>query len=154
MGCGCSSAEAIDASFRVLVPVRCSQTGKRRYEIYSSVVLYAACKSLDFRRRLDDSETVTKPLYYRTCHEDAAFEGIIHLVPDLPCDSCKEIVRRHDRPFAAVHEHEASGSICVLHRSRLCTHLSEKGSLLVSGDTCDRDFMGKESRFRVSVHLA
>ena len=87
-----ASGQAADGTLCVLVPIRSTETCQCRYEIYSSVVRDRHGQAFDLRRRLYDAETVSKPLDYRTSHEDAALKCIIDRIADFPGDGGEQIV--------------------------------------------------------------
>ena len=139
-----SAGYSHNSSLGIRIPVRSAESCQGRHEIDSSIVRNTGSQRVDLRGSLDDSKTIPEPLDDGAGHEDGPFESIVDSVPDLPGNSGKKIVAGHDRSRAAVHQQEAACPVGVLHRTRLCAHLSEKGRLLVTCDAGNRNLAAQE----------
>ena len=71
-------------------------------------------------------------------YENGAFESIGHPAADTAGDRGNESLAAHDRVLPGVDEEEAACAVGVLYLSGLEASPSEKGRLLVAGDTADR----------------
>ena len=105
-------------------------------------------------RTHDQAQAVPEPLHDRPGHEDAALEGIVHAVADLPGHGGDQPVLGEDGFVAAVHQQEAAGAVGILDRALLDAHLAEQGGLLVADHARDRDAVAADDRLAVLLAAA
>ena len=108
-----AAGNAHDRSTGVRIPIGCSQSDERGNEIDTAGIRHRRGKCFALRRAAYELQLVPQPLDRGACDEDASLEGIVDAPVQTPSDRGKQIFRC-DRLPPRVHQHEASGPVCVL----------------------------------------
>src|SRR5690606_36666364 len=80
-------------------------------------------------------QSVPKPLNGGPTNKDAAFQGISHLIADLPCDGSQQLVGGFNGFIPRVHYQKAPCAIGGFGHARLIAELTKKGRLLIARNT-------------------
>ena len=149
-----ATGNANDSTSCILIPMRSTKTGKRRYHITTIGILYFGCHIFRIRRRIHQSHFITKPLYCRTGYKDGTFQCIIYFSIQAPCNSGYQTVLGEDRFFTCVHQQETSGSICIFCFTGCKTGLPKQSCLLVTGCPANGDRCSEEGGICFSIYTA
>ncbi len=146
--------QADNHAARVLVPVRGAQTGERGDHIASVGVLHFVRHVFGIGRAVNQAQLVAQPLKRSARYKDGAFQRIVDLAPQAPCDGRDQAVLGEDRLLPGVHQHEATGAVGVLRLARRKAGLPEQSRLLVPGRARNRNRSAEDGGVRLSVHAA
>ena len=149
-----AAREPHDGAPGVCVPMGRAEPHERRYHIAAAGVRHTARAFFRFRRAPDELELIPQPLDRRACHEDRAFERIIHAAFHAPGDGRHKAVAGGDGRAACVHQQEAARAVGVLYFARSEAGLPEERRLLIARRPCDGDGRAEERRIRLAVNAA
>src|ERR1700761_709544 len=136
----------------IAAPVRRTQADEGRHEIHAIVVACALGILLRVAGLAQHAQAIAQPLDYRAGDEDAAFERVLDLAIDAPCNRREQTVLGTNRLVAGVHQHEATRAIGVLGQARLETRLPEQRCLLIAGDA-GNGYLTTEEMLRLDVAI-
>ena len=137
----------------ILIPIWSSKSGKSRYNIASIGILNFLSHIFWIFCRVDKSHLISEPLYRSTCNKDWTFKSIIYLSVYSPGNSCYKTIFWKYRCMACIHKKEATCSIGILCITCWKTGLTEKSSLLVTGNTCNRNLSTKKMSICHSINV-
>jgi len=72
--------------------MRCAEAGQGGNEYDAGRIGTDEASFFDVRGFLEKAETVSQPLHHRSGDESAPFQGVRHLVADLPGDGAEQSV--------------------------------------------------------------
>ena len=109
-----SPGQSNDGAPGVLVPVGSAQPGKGRHHIAAVGVPDLAGHVFRVPGFLQQLQFVPQPLDGSPRHKDGAFQRIVHLAVDAPCNGGDQPVPGEHRGLSGVHQHKAAGAKGVL----------------------------------------
>ena len=154
MGPAESTGQAHDGAPGVLVPVGRAQARKGWDHIAPGGVLHAAGVFQALSRVGQHAQLVPEPLDGGAGHEDAALQGVFHMVLVAHGDGGHQAVVALHRLPAGVHQHKAAGAVGVLHLPGQEAALAEQGTLLVPRRAGDGDLSAVKLKVCCAVDTA
>ena len=133
--------------------MRRTESGKRRHQIHAIAVRNTLSERFNFCGMANNAEAITKPLHDSTTNKDTAFQCIMNLISDLPCDGSNEIVTRFDGLCTCIHYQKTTCPIGILDHSRFDTHLTKQGRMLITSNARQGNFRSEQSRFSFAVNF-
>src|SRR5690606_579552 len=94
---GGSSGDAEKCAPRILVPIRGTESGEGWYKINPIIVLQAFCHRFTFFGMAEKLQPVPQPLNGSPTDKYAAFQGVGHLITDLPGNGGQQLVGGFNR---------------------------------------------------------
>ena len=149
-----AAGQAHDGAACVGIPVGSAQAGEGGNDIAAVGVFHAGCEIFGIRRLIDDLELIAQPLDGSTGYEDRAFQSVLNLAVETPCDGGQQSVVGIHGLLTDVHQHEAACAVGVFGVAGCVAGLSEQSRLLVARDTRDLDRTAEELGIRLAVDAA
>ena len=127
-----ATSDSHNGSPCILIPVRSTQSGKRRDYIASVGIRHFFGHIFGILCRINHPHLIPQPLDRGTCYKDRSFQCIIHFAVQPPCNGCDQPILRKYWFFTGIHQHKASGTVRILCLTGFETGLSKQRRLLVS----------------------
>src|SRR5687768_1486182 len=138
MSAAAAARESDDHSARLGLPVRRAESGQCRDEVHSIIRFQTSRHRFRVGGCRQKPETVSQPLYRRTCDEDRAFEGVRVSASRVARDRCKYSLTRSGPHLPRVEKEKSTGAVRVLPFSGIDAALPEERCLLIACDAADR----------------